>query len=400
MVHGVGWQTDFRCAAPESDPANVSAASARTSDRRCSRGRRAGTPCQPTPYGQNQNCWSPLSGLNLAVLLCFIAHDTTTTAVYREEVHVILCCGEALIDFIPTVAADGRECFLPAPGGCPYNTAIAAARLGVPTGFQGRVSSDMFGEQIVERLAANSVSMQHLARGDQPTTLAFVKRNQKGEARYAFFANGSADRSFAHRDAGQQLPREISCLMFGSISLLLEPGATTIVNLVRRETGKRVLSFDPNVRANLIADRPAYLERFVDLASRSTVVKISDADLAWLYPTVPVNDAAIGLVDAGACLVVVTMGENGSRAFSKRLDVGVPAVPVEVSDTVGAGDSYHAGLLAWLHDRKLLTVDAIAGLSAEQATAAMTFAAHVAAVTCSRAGADPAHRHELPQSLQ
>ncbi|TVR31199.1 MAG: carbohydrate kinase [Spirochaetaceae bacterium] len=313
---------------------------------------------------------------------------------------MILCCGEALIDFIPATSGDGSECFMPAPGGCPYNTAISAARLGAPAGFLGRISNDMFGEMITARLKKNSVSMHYLSRSNQPTTLAFVRRSHKGEAEYAFFANDSADRSFAPQDVPAELPDAVSCLVFGSISLLLEPGATTIADLVKRETGRRVLSFDPNIRSNLIEDRPAFLQRFVELASRSTIVKTSDADLEWLYPALPLEDAARGLINAGTALVVITMGEHGSRAISRTLDISVAAVPVTVSDTVGAGDSFHAGLLTWLHDHDLLNPAAIAQLTSEQATAAMSFAAHVAAVTCSRPGADPAHRHELAQSLQ
>ncbi len=329
-----------------------------------------------------------------------IVHYDTGSSRRPQGAHVILCCGEALIDFVPVAAGDGRECFLPAPGGCPYNTAISAARLGAPVGFLGRVSTDLFGEQIVEQLEANSVSMQYVTRSRRPTTLAFVKRNRKGEARYAFFANDSADRNLSAQDIPAELPASVNCLVFGSISLLLEPGATTIVDLVGRERGRRVLSFDPNIRADMIDDRPAYLQRFVELASQSTIVKTSDADLEWLYPAVPLRDAALGLIDAGATLVVLTMGENGSRALSKNLDISVPAVPVTVCDTVGAGDSFHAGLLSRLHDHDMLSVEAITGITAAQAAAAMTFAANVAAVTCSRAGADPAYRHELPDSLQ
>lgn len=312
---------------------------------------------------------------------------------------MILCCGEALIDFIPIPARDGRTCFLPAPGGCPYNSAVSAGRLGAPVAFLGRISRDFFGDQILDRLAANNVATDRVIRSDQPTTLAFVKRNEKGEAQYAFFANDSADRNLSPADIPDDLT-PAACLVFGSISLLMEPGATTIEQLVKREAGKRVLSFDPNIRPGLIHDRIAYLKRFVDLASVSTIVKISDADLEWLYPATDPVDAARALVQAGTTLVIVTMGEHGSRAISRSIDVAVAAVETTVSDTVGAGDSFHAGVLTWLLDHGLLSIEAITALSAADAKSALTFAAHVAAVTCSREGADPAHRHELPESIR
>ncbi len=319
---------------------------------------------------------------------------------------MILCCGEALIDFIPTVAAastrgaNAAECYTPAVGGSPFNTAVAVARLGAPAGFLSRVSRDLFGDQIMEAMNRNSVATTYVARGEQPTTLAFVRRNEQGEARYAFFANGSADRSLSADDTPADLPASVSCLAFGSISLLLEPGATTISQFVLREAGRRVLSFDPNIRANLISDRPAYMQRFLSLAAHATIVKVSDDDLQWLYPDLPLEEAARSLVQAGTALVVVTCGASGSLAFSSNLHVGVPAPVTKVADTVGAGDSFHGGLLAWLHDHDLLSLAAVSQLDKRQAKAALTFAAQVAAVTCSRPGADPAYRSELPAELQ
>lgn len=317
---------------------------------------------------------------------------------------MILCCGEALIDFIPAVianpaetgGANAAECYTPAVGGSPCNTAVAVARLGAPVGFLSRISTDLFGDQIMDALIANSVATGYVQRGDQPTTLAFVKRNQHGEARYAFFANGSADRSLCADDIPDALPSSVSCLAFGSISLMLEPGATTISRFVLREAGRRVLSFDPNIRANLIADRAAYMQRFLALAAQATIVKLSDSDLQWLYPDLSLEEAARSLVHAGTALVVVTAGSSGSLAFSKQLHVAVPAPVTQIADTVGAGDSFHGGLLTWLHDHQLLSVAAVSQLDQQQMTAALRFAAQVAAITCSRPGADPAYRDELP----
>lgn len=317
---------------------------------------------------------------------------------------MILCCGEALIDFIPvTGSASGetsRECYTPAVGGSPFNTAVAVSRLGPQVAFLSCVSNDLFGDQIMEEMRRNSVVTDFVKRGDQPTTLAFVRRNQRGEARYAFFANGSADRSLSDKDVPSALPDSVACLAFGSISLLLEPGATTITRLILRESGKRVLSFDPNIRPNLISDRPAFMQRFLSLATHSTIVKVSDDDLHWLYPDLSLEEAARSLVNSGTKLVVVTAGESGSLAFSRHLHLSVPAVMTDIADTVGAGDSFHGGLLTWLHDHGLLSVSGVAELDQRQAQAALTFAGQVAAIACSRPGADSAYRDELPAELQ
>lgn len=313
---------------------------------------------------------------------------------------MILTIGEALIDFVPGRSEGGREAFMPVPGGCPYNTAIAAARLGVSAGYVGRISTDIFGDQLVTNLERNHVHTELISRSDEPTTLAFVRRDGNGNARYAFFTNGSADRSLQSSDIPGSFSNSVRALQYGSISLVLEPGASTIAAVVERESGKRVLSFDPNIRETMIADRASYLRGFERIAGLSTIVKISDADMRWIYPEMSLEAGASQLLSLGAELVVLTRGSEGASAHTSGAHAHVPSVRTTVSDTIGAGDSFHGALLVWLEDNELLQVGTIRELTETQLGTALRFAGTVAAITCAHEGADPPFRSDLPAELR
>lgn len=308
---------------------------------------------------------------------------------------MIISCGEALIDFVPVNAGGERLTYLPVPGGSPYNTAISAARLEVPTAYLGRISSDFFGDMLVDNLEANGVQADYIVRSDEPTTLAFVKRDESGDAQYAFYTNGSADRNLSTADVPKTVPEAVKAILFGSISLTMEPGATTITDFVAREGERRTISFDPNIRPTMISDRSAYLERFEEWIAAATIVKISDADLEWLYPRESLADASRRMLDMGAALVIVTKGADGSMAMSRDYAVEVPASQTRVADTIGAGDSFHAGLISWLDRHDKLDLDTVRSLRPEDARGALGFAANVASITCSRSGANPPYLREL-----
>ncbi len=312
---------------------------------------------------------------------------------------MIVHCGEALIDFIPGGTCDGDAAFVPVPGGSPYNSAIASARLGVPAAFLGTVSTDFFGDQLFDTLEANGVDGSYVNRADLPTTLAFVKKNERGEARYAFFANGAADRSLLPAEV-PELSDTVRAIHVGSISLLGEPAGDTIERLAVAEGKRRVVSFDPNVRPGLIANEGSYRERFMSIAAATTIIKISDEDLQWFDPHRDLEVAARGLLTDTTRLVVVTRGSDGVTAYGPFGSVMVDAVNTNVADTIGAGDSFHAALLSWLHLRDLLSFTGVNRLSAANAEKMLRFAATVAAVTCSRAGADPPRMDELPDNVR
>jgi fructokinase len=308
---------------------------------------------------------------------------------------MIVHTGEALIDFFSTPDPTGRLVFVPIPGGSPYSTAVATARLGVPSAFLGKISEDFFGDTLVGKLVENGVDTRFVLRGPEPTTLAFVRSTRTGDAEYAFFANSAADRAFMPQEI-PVLPPQVTAIQFGSISLIADPVGASVMELLRREQGRRVISFDPNIRASLVDDETAYRQRLAEAVSLSTVIKISDEDLLWMSSQETQAAAVADMLNGGVRLVVVTAGADGATAYTASEEVRVAAQPVTVVDTVGAGDSFHGGILAWLHTAGRLDADTIGQLSPTELADMLTYAGSVSAITCSRAGNDPPRADELP----
>lgn len=310
----------------------------------------------------------------------------------QKGARMIVACGESLIDMVP--AEHGSKLFEACPGGCPYNSAIAAARLGAPTWFLGKTSRDFLGDTIVSKLVDSGVDVSLLARSDQAVTLAFVERDQAGNAKYAFYSADAADRFFLPSDIPAKLPDSAVFLLVGSISLVQEPSCSTILALIEQEHERRLISFDPNVRPNLISSKSEYRARFEWICQRSAIVKASDSDLEWLYEC-PANEAANKVLGLGPELVALTRGEHGSLALTKQVRIELPAAKVAVVDTIGAGDSFHAGLLAALGWLKVRDRKDLASLSEQNLSAALRLATSVAALDCTKRGAEPPTLHEL-----
>ncbi len=311
---------------------------------------------------------------------------------------MILCHGETLIDFIPTEARDGSPVYRPANGGSPGNVAITLGRLGVPVGFVGGVSNDLFGDALIAWLADSGVSLDTVSRLDRPTMLAFV--DLKGEEpRYAFFDAQSAPRNWSI-DALPSLRPDVKALHFGSLSLIRMPAAESFEALMRRESSRRVISFDPNIRPSLVEDEPVYRRRLETFFTHAHVIKSSKADLDWIAPGAKPEDLARRWLAAEARLVVLTQGGEGATVFTRRGKLSRPSEPIVVADTVGAGDSFMGGFLAALHDRDCLDPAAMDRLSESDLADVLDFALSVAAITCSRIGADPPRRVELPAHLR
>jgi fructokinase len=302
-------------------------------------------------------------------------------------------CGEALIDMLPRKGADGAAVFQPFVGGSPYNVAIALGRLDVATSFFGGLSTDFFGEMLGKALAQSRVLVSFANVSDRPTTLAFVSLTD-GHARYAFLDENSAGRMLTEIDL-PAFPVELTALHFGSFSLAAEPCGSAYETLVRREHQSRVISLDPNIRPTLIKNRDAHIARLERLVAHADIVKLSDDDLAWLAPGANFDAFADAWLERGAKLVVMTRGATGASARMRRVSVSVPAVEVKVADTIGAGDTFSAALMARLDEKGLLTKSDIAGLSEAQVGDLLAFAAKAASITCSRPGADPPWRREL-----
>ena len=306
---------------------------------------------------------------------------------------MILCCGEALIDMLPRRMPDGENTLLPAVGGAIFNTAIALGRLGHATGFFSGLSTDMFGRQLDAALTEAGVDTRYCVRADRPTTLAFVELTD-GHAQYTFYDENTAGRMLTV----EQLPAlgdDVQALHFGAISLIPEPCGATYEALLMREAEHRVISFDPNIRASFIADPDAHRQRMRRMIARSDIVKVSDEDLAWLEPGKASGDAIAEWIGQGTAVVIETRGAQGASATTASGSLNVAAQPVEVVDTVGAGDSFDAGFLAGLQEAGCLDKTALRNADAQTLRASLQLATQVAAITVSRAGANPPWKHEL-----
>jgi fructokinase len=306
---------------------------------------------------------------------------------------MIVCCGEALIDMLPRTSAQGVAVYQPCNGGSIFNTAIALGRLGIKTGFFSGLSTDFFGDSLKAGLEASHVSLKYTKIWDKPSTLAFVKLDN-GHARYSFFDDNSAGRMLTKKDL-PKLGKDVEALHFGSISLIPEPGASTLEALMKREAKNRVICFDPNIRPTVIKKRREYLARVNRLVALCDILKISDEDVKWITGKDDLGGAARKWLKAGAKLVIITKGGNGVEAFTGKFSVSRPSKPVTVVDTVGAGDTFTAGILAALSQAGKLTKAGVASLDEATLHDAINFAARAAAVTVSREGANPPWAHEL-----
>jgi fructokinase len=317
----------------------------------------------------------------------------TILAQARGNEFMIVCCGEALIDFLPRENAQGETVFQPFNGGSVFNTAIALGRLGGKTYLFCGLSTDFFGDQLREGLKASNVDTKFCRSKDKHTTLAFVKLFN-GHARYSFIDEASAGRSLAKVDL-PKLAAATKALHFGSISLIPDPEGATYEALEKREAKKRVISLDPNIRASLITNKKQHMARLLRMIALADIVKTSDEDIAYMYGKKSVASVAKAWLSSGAKVIAVTAGGEGVQLFTKRFTTRISARHVKVADTVGAGDTFTAGLLHALSVNGLLTKPAIAKLEQAQLERAATFAAHAASITCSRPGANPPWKKEM-----
>lgn len=305
---------------------------------------------------------------------------------------MILCCGEALIDMLPRETGAGEAAFAPYPGGAVFNTAIALGRLGVRTGFFCPMSDDLFGQRLRAALDGAGVAHALSPAVDRPCTLAFVTLTN-GQAQYAFYDTGTALRDMALAEL-PVLDDSVQALFFGGISLVSDPCGTGFATLCAH-AGDRVVMIDPNIRPGFIRDESGYRARLDAMLARADIVKVSDEDLHWLMGRGEIADLAEGLRRRGPRVVIVTEGANGARAFHAGGMAHAAANRVAVVDTVGAGDTFNAGFLAALDDAGLLTRDAVALLDTEVLQTALSLGAKAAAVTVTRAGANPPTRADL-----
>lgn len=304
---------------------------------------------------------------------------------------MIVVCGEALIDMV--VTGNGRR---PAPGGGPFNTARALARLAVPTSFLGHFSTDEFGRLLADRLVGDGASLAIATFGPEPTTVAVANVGKDGLAEYEFHIEGTSAPNLTLEMLPADLPHDVKALHLGTLGLVLGPMASTLTELIRREQGKRLIMLDPNIRP-VLATNAGYRERLEWSIDHCTIVKASVEDLAWLYPDIDYEAAAARILNMGVRLVMVTLGAAGAYAATGRTHARVPAPQVDVVDTIGAGDAFGAAALAWLDDRSMLNPDL--ELAETGLTSLLEFSCTAAALTCTRSGAEPPTRSEMQRAL-
>jgi fructokinase len=303
---------------------------------------------------------------------------------------VILVAGEALIDVVP--ASETSDVLAAHPGGGPFNAARTIARLERPVAYLGRLSRDRFGQRLEARLAEDGVRLDAVVHTDEPTTLALADVDELGVARYRFYTEGTAAAGLTPEAALAARPDEVRIVHAGTLGLVLEPTASALEAVIARLSGHAMVFVDPNVRPDIILDASAYRERLARVLSRSHVLKVSEEDLDWLAPGRRSVDAVRELLAGGPSVGLLTRGASGALVITMDAEAAVPSPRTKVVDTIGAGDAFGGGFVAWWHARglgcnELSEIDAL--------VAAAEFACLIAARTCERPGASPPHLSEL-----
>lgn len=301
---------------------------------------------------------------------------------------MLLSCGDALIDFLPVKAVDGRDAAVPVAGGSCLNIAVGIARLGAAAGFVGGISTDLFGCMIADHALGSQVDLRYVVRSGHQTTLAFV-RTVAGEPQYAFYDEATASRNWIYR-RGSIAFDDIEAIHVGSTTLVNDEGAAQARAMIDDAGGSVTISFDPNCRPALVRHKARYVEQMDAFAAAADIVRMSDVDFEFLYGGSDYAGRAKSFIEAGARLVVVTRGIDGAQAWHGKAGmVEVRAPTVAVVDTIGAGDSFQAALLFALRALGRIGAEALMEMNPDELGRALTFASICAAFTCGRAGADP-----------
>lgn len=305
--------------------------------------------------------------------------------------------GEALFDVYVGEATATGLALDARVGGSPFNVAVGLARLGQPVAFFGAVAAGPLGERLVQALAGEGVDTGAVARVDAPATLGLVALDAAGVPAYAFYGERGADRQLRPAHLAQ-LPEKARAFHFGSYAMVVEPAAATLRALVEREHGRSLIAYDPNIRLNVQPALDAWRGALGWMLPRTHVLKVSAEDLALLYPGARAQDMARAWLGAGVALVVVTHGAEGAEAWTAQAHARAAAAPAALADTVGAGDSFQAALLAWAAEHDMLDGARLGTLDAPALERALGFACRAAAVTCGRRGADLPRRTDLPEN--
>ena len=307
---------------------------------------------------------------------------------------MILVCGEALIDLVP-VTVEMNLLYKPLPGGSPYNVAIGLSRLGIPCSYLGKVSTDSFGDKLVDILRQEEVGTEYLVRSLKPTTISFPNKSIDGGDEFSFYGVGTADQMMKVEELPHSLPDTVHSIHIGSYSIISGETSETLKTLIERENSRRVITIDPNVRPHIYPDHDKYLGRLQEVIKLVNIVKTSSQDIAWQDPGQSEEYVAHKWLEYGPQFFVITRGSNGAVAFGNGWTVSVRSPSVIVADTIGAGDAFMSALLAKLDSMKLLNKKGISTLSTSAAKQCLSYACNAASISCTKQGASPPHMDEL-----
>ncbi len=307
---------------------------------------------------------------------------------------MIVIGGEALVDLV-----DDNGSPSPVPGGGPFNTAVAFGRLGVPVGFLGAISRDSYGLMLAERLMDAGVDTSLVRWSEAPTPRAEVNHRRDGKNEYTFELAGTALVDLTPQQL-PVLPDDVWAVHVGTLALAIDPPAAAYETLVDREAGRRRIIVDPNVRPEVFGGVDTYRRRFEHVARLSNIVKLSEDDAAWIYPGRSAGQLFELLLGFGPRVVALTRGERGAVAASGDAFVDVPGIPVAVVDTVGAGDSFGAALIAALIDEGAFGAGPTRYPDEAILRRAVSYAVVASAITCTRTGATPPSRAEIEDQLR
>ena len=313
---------------------------------------------------------------------------------------MIVVCGEALFDVFATGEVAAGLDLSARQGGSPFNLATGLARLGGSAMFFGGLSSDVFGRKLHAALAAEGVDLSAAPRPAAPTALVLVSVDDAGVPGYTFYGSATAERMVDAADLAR-VPPDAGAIHVGSYCMVVEPVASSLRALVERQRERSLIVYDPNVRLTIEPRVAVWRDALQWMLARCDLLKVSEEDIHALYPSLSIADFMAQALDAGVALVVVTRGGEGVVAATRAVPaLELPALPVEVVDTVGAGDTFQAGLLAWLQRGGCLGRRALEDIAPDALAEALRFAARAAAITCSRQGADLPYLDDVSKGAQ
>lgn len=307
----------------------------------------------------------------------------------------VLVIGEALIDVVHGIDGGIKNI----PGGSPANTAVALARLGVKTFMKARTSKDNFGIEIRNYLTNQNINLDYSLIVEEPSSVIDAIIQKDGTPKYEAVLTGAADFGWTTEELKKDFDNDIRIIHLGSLTSYIEPGASNVEKWFShlRESGKYLLTFDPNIRHPLDGQtETAVRNRAKILTSLAHVVKASDEDLRWINPDKSPQDSALEILKNGAVLVVVTLGKDGAFAINREEEfIEVSTPEINVTDTIGAGDTFAAALITQILEKQIFDETSLSKLNKTDLVQILSSCALTASITCSRQGANPPHRHEV-----